>query len=183
MLKDKQLIAKIALKILKTKNWNNISLDEIKKKSKVKSFDRLINNKQDVLKNINNYFDYNLSLISKNIEKSNNKDMIFEVLMMRFDILQNYRNSVISIFDSFKKKPQNIMFLLPDILESIILMISYTNISCKGVLGRLKIKGILVIYISSFLVWMKDDSPSLEKTMTTLDNYLNQAGKILNFVE
>ena len=80
-------------------------------------------------------------------------------------------------------KCQNIIFLLPDILESIVLMISYTNISCKGVLGHLKIKGILVIYISSFLVWMKDDSPSLEKTMTALDNYLNQAGKILNFVE
>ena len=32
-------------------------------------------------------------------------------------------------------------------------------------------------------IWIKDDTNSLEKTMQSLDQYLDQAGKILNFVE
>jgi ubiquinone biosynthesis protein COQ9 len=61
-------------------------------------------------------------------------------------------------------------------------MFKFTKISSTGIIGQMKIKGIFIIYISSFLVWIKDDSPSLEKTMKSLDNYLDQAGKILKFI-
>ena len=61
-------------------------------------------------------------------------------------------------------------------------MVNYTNISQKGVSGRLNIKGILLIYIASFFTWMKDDSISLEKTMITLDKNLDYAGSILSLV-
>ena len=49
-------------------------------------------------------------------------------------------------------------------------------------MGQLKVKGVFIVYLSSFLVWIKDDTPSLEKTMTALDNYLDKAGKILKLV-
>ena len=109
--------------------------------------------------------------------------MIFEILMMRFDILQKYRKGILSIFNSFKGKPQDLVFLLPNIIDSIILMVNYTNVSTKGIKGQLKIKGIIIIYISSFFAWMNDDTPSLDKTMTTLDKNLDQAGKILSFIK
>ena len=183
MLKNDQKIAITALKILNKKKWSDISLSEIKKKSLVKSFDKLVKNKNDVLIMINHYFDYKLSLISINIEKSSNKDMIFEIIMMRFDILQKNRKAIKSIFSSLQNKPNQLICFLPEILDSIILMIASINISNKGIFDNLKVKGILIIYISSFLVWIKDESPSLEKTMTALDNYLNQGESILNFIK
>ena len=183
MTKDDKKIAESALILLKSKNWRDLTLFAIKKKSKVKKFNKLIKNKNTVIKKINKYFDYILFLKLKNIEQSNNKDMIFEILMMRFDILQKYRKGVISIFTSFRSKPQNLVFLLPSIIDSIVLMVNCTNISSKGILGQLKIKGILLIYISSFFTWIKDDSISLEKTMTTLDKSLDQAGSILSFIK
>ena len=64
-----------------------------------------------------------------------------------------------------------------------IMMSKISNISLKGIKGTLKIKGLCIIYFSSFLIWIKDDTNSLEKTMQSLDQYLDQAGKILNFVE
>ena len=91
---NKKKIAEITLIVLKKKLWKNISLDEIKKKSKIKSFDRIINDKKDILKILNHYFDYKLSKKSNNIEVSSNKDMLFEVLMLRFDILQIYRKQI-----------------------------------------------------------------------------------------
>ena len=182
MKRDDKKIVETILVLLKSKEWKSLSLKEIKKKSNINQFDKLIKSKKELIKKINEYFDYKLSLELKNIEQSNNKDMIFEILMMRFDILQNYRKGVISIFQSFKSKPQDILFLLPNILDSIILMINVTNISSKGVTGTLRVKGILLIYISSFLVWMKDDTSSLEKTMIALDKNLDQAGKMLGFI-
>ena len=183
MIKNDIKIVETALFLLKNKNWNDLSLEEIKKKSKIQKFDKLIKNKKIIINKINEYFDYKLSLQLKSVEQSNNKDMIFEILKMRFDILQKYRKGILSIFNSFKGKPQDLVFLLPNIIDSIILMVNYTNVSRKGIKGQLKIKGIVIIYISSFFAWMNDDTPSLDKTMTALDKNLDQAGKILSFIK
>ena len=180
---NKKKIAINTLKILKIKVWEKITLEEIKKKSRIKSFEKNIKNKQDLLKTINQYFDYSLSLKSKYIEKSNNKDMIFEVVMMRFDILQNHREGIISIFNSFKKKPNELILLLPDLLTSIEKMIGYTKISSRGIIDKVIIKGVFIIYLSSFLIWIKDDTSSLDKTMIALDNYLDRASGIFNFIK
>ena len=183
MMRNDIKIVETVLFLLKNKNWNDLSLNEIKKKSKIQKFDKLIKNKKIIINKINEYFDYKLSLQLKGVEQSNNKDMIFEILMMRFDILQKYRKGILSIFNSFKRKPQDLLFLLPNIIDSIVLMVNYTNVSTKGIKGQLKIKGIVIIYISSFFAWMKDDTSSLEKTMITLDKNLDQAGKILSFIK
>ena len=176
-------IAKKSLQILSTKPWQILSLEEIEKKSNVKLFNKLIKNKQDLLNNINAYFDYILSIKVKHIEDSNNKDMIFEILMMRFDILQINRKSIISIYKSFKNKPQELIFLLPQLVESIALIFLYAKIPTKGIVGQIKITGILIIYISTFFIWIKDESLFLEKTMTALDGYLENAGDILKYTK
>ena len=178
MNKDLKIIALETLKILIKKSWSNLSIKEIKLKSKVKLFSNLIKSKQELLNSINSYFDYNLILNSKKIEKSNSKDMIFEILMMRFDLLQDNRKAILSIFKSFKKNPKELVFMLPKLLGSIEKMLSCVKISSKGVIGQIKIKGILIIYLSTFLVWTRDETKSLEKTMTFLDDSLNQVGKL-----
>ena len=180
---NKKKIATSTLNILKIKTWEKITLREIKKESKIKSFHKLINNKQDILKVINQYFDYSLSLKVSDIDKSNNKDMVFELLMMRFDILQKHRKAIISIFKSFKKKPKELIFLLPNILDSIESMLSHTKISSKNVIDKIMIKGVFIIYLSSFLVWMKDETSSLEKTMIAIDNYLDKAAGIVKVIQ
>ena len=53
----------------------------------------------------------------------------------------------------------------------------FAKIPIDGIKGNLKIKGLLIIYFSSFLIWVKDNSESLEKTMTRLDTNLDQAEK------
>jgi len=176
-------IAIKTLEILNLKSWNNLSINEVKLKSHVKLFDSFIKDKKDLLKNINSYFDYKMILNKKNIEDSSSKDMIFEVLMLRFDLLQGNRKAIISIFKSFKNKPIDLIFLLPQLIDSIVLMLGFSKISTKGIVGTLNIKGILAIYIATFFTWLEDESVSLEKTMTALDSYLNQAGKILKYIK
>ena len=109
--------------------------------------------------------------------------MIFEILMMRFDLLQNHRNGIISIFRSFRKQPKELIYLLPDILGSVEIMIGYIKVSPKGMVDKIMIKGVFIIYLSSFLTWIKDETTSLDKTMTALDNYLDKASEIIKFIK
>lgn len=62
-----------------------------------------------------------------------------------------------------------------------ILMANYANIPVKGLRGQLRLKGILIIYCATFLIWVTDNSTSLEKTMTSLDRNLDKAGNVLKF--
>ena len=67
-------------------------------------------------------------------------------------------------------------------LEERLIMVKSINLPIKGVSGQLKIKGIFVIYVSSFFVWLNDETIALDKTMTALDKYLDQANNILKFI-
>jgi len=180
MNKENINIALKTLKLLKKKSWGEIRLEEIIKNSKKNS--KSIKTKNDLLKNINRYVDYLLKKETSFLEKSSSRDMLFEVIMARFDVLQKYRNSFIKLFKSFKSNPQKSIMLIPSFLESMFLTASLANIEIKGIKGSLTIKGIFIIYIATYLEWMNDTSKSLEKTMTTLDQYLNKASKILNFI-
>ena len=184
---NKQLIklAETTLLILEKKSWHSIKINEVYKKTKInkkKSQDK-VSTKHDLLQNINHYFDFKLCNTADSIDQSTHKDMIFEVIMMRFDILQIHRKPIIRIFEFFKKKPQELVFLLPSLIESMISMAGLAKIPVVGIKGNLKIKGLLVIYFSSFLVWLKDNSESLEKTMMSLDNHLDKAGKLLSIIK
>ena len=184
---NKQLIklAETTLLILEKKSWQSIKIDEIYNKINInkKKLQNKVVNKRDLLRNINHFFDFKLRNAANSIDPSTHKDMIFEIIMMRFDILQIYRKSIIKIFEFFKKKPQELAFLLPSLIESMITMARLAKIPIVGIKGNLKVKGLLVIYFSSFVVWVKDNTISLEKTMTSLDNHLDRAGKLLSIIK
>ena len=63
------------------------------------------------------------------------------------------------------------------------MMAKLSNIQTKGITGVIKLKGLIVIFFSTFLAWVKDDSHSLDKTMTVLDKYLMQAENILKLLK
>ena len=85
--------------------------------------------------------------------------------MMRFDILQKNRISFLKLYNSFKITPQKSLIFIPSFLESMILVAKIANININGIRGGLIIKGIFIIYVATFFVWVNDNSISLEKTM------------------
>ena len=57
------------------------------------------------------------------------------------------------------------------------------NFNVNGLKGSIKLKGLFIIYLVTFYVWVDDNSISLEKTMNALDKNLDHAekfGKYLN---
>ena len=176
MIELEKKIAEKTLDILKTSSWSELSLDKALKNNKNKKIN--IKSKFDLLKNINRYVDNLLILEKRHLEESSAKDMLFEVLMARFDILQLNRESFLKIHKNFKQKPQLFIKLLPSFLESMIITAELSKYNVNGLKGTIRLKGLVIVYFITFLQWMDDKNSSLEKTMTALDKNLDQAEKL-----
>jgi len=178
-------IAEQTLKSLFITEWNSISLDNICKKLKLdkKKVSKHIKSKHDLLKNINQYFDDQIMIAVKSVDKSTPRDMLFEILMLRFELLNRYRKSILKMFNFFKYKPKSFILLLPSLINSSCMMAKVANIETKGMIGSVNTKGLLIIYFSTFLTWIEDENSSLDRTMNALDNYLEKAENILKFLK
>ena len=176
MLIYEKKIAQYTLNILKKKSWTSISLTEILKKTKIKKTN--IKTKFDLLKLISKYVDYLLINKMKSLEISSTKDMLFEVLMARFDILEENRKAFLEIYKILKKNPQQLIKLLPTFLESMIITAELSKYKVNGLKGTIRLKGLMLIYFITFFQWVNDKKSSLEKTMTALDKNLDQAEKL-----
>ena len=166
-------IAQNTLAILKKKSWKVLNFEEVLKNNKNIN----IKSKIDLLKNINRYVDDALIIKMKKLEISSTKDMLFEVLMARFDILQQNRKSYLEIYKGFKKSPQYFIQLLPSFLESMIITAELAKYNVNGLKGTIRLKGLMMVYFATFFQWLEDKTTSLERTMTQLDKNLDQAEK------
>lgn len=176
MIEFEKKIAQQTLSILKKKSWNAFSLEQVLKSVKVKKTN--IKTKFDLLKIISKYVDYLLINNTKSLENSSTKDMLFEVLMARFDILEENRKAFLEIYKILKKNPQQLIKLLPTFLESMIISAELSKYKVNGLKGTIRLKGLMLIYFITFFQWVDDKESSLEKTMTALDKNLDQAEKL-----
>ena len=174
-------IAVDALKKLQKKSWEKLTLDDILDKKLKRQ--KIISTKNELLMFINRYVDDSLIKKTKNIESSSNKDMLFEVLMARFDILQENRISFIKIFEALKKSPKKILKLFPSFLESMIITAELAKFNVNGVKGTIRLKGLFLVYLITFYSWIDDNTVSLEKTMNALDKNLDKADKFSKYIK
>ena len=59
-------------------------------------------------------------------------------------------------------------------------MLEAAGIPSDGIAGVLRVKGLGVIYLMVFRVWLTDDSADLSRTMAALDSRLRQAEQFSN---
>ena len=177
MNQNKISLAKKTLQYLEKKKFRDINLKNLLFNTKVSD----MHNKIDLILNINDFFDFQLKKNLVNIEKSSQRDMLFEIMMARYDILNEYRTSVKNIINHFMSRPQEVLKLLPKSVESKILIATFANINLNGIQGVIKIKIIFVLYYTILFTWFNDENESLEKTMSVLDKYLNNIEKVIKF--
>ena len=74
------------------------------------------------------------------------------------------------------------LYILPLIIKSLNIVLESSDISSDGIIGKLKFDGLLIVFITVFLVWKDDKTSNLEKTMVALDKNLNRAEVIVNLI-
>ena len=178
MQKKHILLAKESLKLLEKKDLGRIKISSILKNHTNTG----IKNKTQLLENINSFFDFLLKKNLSSLESSSQKDMLFEIIMARLDILNSYRESVKNIINYLRSRPHEFIKIIPSFVNSMILIATLSNIKANGIKGAAKIKGIFFLYLLIVYTWSKDETASLEKTMTTLDKYLSNIEKYLDIL-
>ena len=106
------------------------------------------------------------------------KDNLFELIMLRLEFMQPYRNALKSIKSSFKSDPLVAKSVAKNVMNSLDFYLELTNAYNDSFLDIFKKKSIFLIYSYIFMIWLEDDSDELSKTMSELDRLLTFSEKI-----
>ena len=121
-------------------------------------------------------FDY------EEISNTSVKDNLFELIMLRLEFMQPYRNALKSIKSSFKSDPLVAKSVAKNVMNSLDFYLELTNALNDSFLDIFKKKSIFLIYSYIFTIWLEDNSEELSKTMSELDKLLTFSEKIaINF--
>lgn len=105
------------------------------------------------------------------------KDRLFDILMRRFDVLQAHRAGVVAVLDAAKFDPMLALFLARLSARSMGWLLEGAGLSASGLRGRLRVKGLLAVWLYATRAWTLDDSADLSATMTAADKALDRAGE------
>jgi AcrR family transcriptional regulator len=101
------------------------------------------------------------------------KDRLFEVLMMRFDALQEQRTLYVSIIHHMRQRPAALILRAPAVAHSMALMLIASGIEVTSLLGMARAHILAVAYGALLRTWLKDDSLDMSQTMSAVDKVLN----------
>ena len=111
------------------------------------------------------------------------KDIIHNALMSRVEVLSKNREAYKSILGSLFFNPRDALFLYPEIMNIMARTLEIAGIKNTGLLGYLRKKALVAIYLSTLRVWISDDSPDCARTMSFLDKRLQDAEALEGIVQ
>lgn len=106
------------------------------------------------------------------------KDRLFDLLMRRFDHLQQQRDAYLTLLRELPQTPFEAACLSRQVRRSMNLALETAGVSASGLKGLLRVQGLMAIYLAGLHAWKRDDSDDLAKTMAEIDKRLGQAVKI-----
>ena len=103
------------------------------------------------------------------------KDNIFELIMIRFEMLSPYKKSLDILLKQLKYEPKTLKKLTKKIFNSLDLFLEISNAKNNYVFDFLKLNIMFIIYGYTFKIWLEDDSKDMGKTMAEVDKWLSEA--------
>ena len=159
--------------------WEEFSLEKLSTKEKIP-----INDLKVFFKCKNSIVDKFSRMIDKNIESklriddfkdSSKKDILFELIMMRFDEMEGFKGSLVKILDVSKNKPLLISIITKNVMNTMDFFLELSDSYNNYAFDFLKKNFLFFIYSITFKTWLSDDTEDLSKTMAELDKLLSTA--------
>lgn len=174
----KKKAVKAALACAAEKGWAQTSLYDIADKADIplaQLFD-VFDDRHDVLAAYGRYVDRRvMEAVPSGDSGMPVRDRLFDIMMERFDVLNEDRDGVISILKTFRFDPKEALISAPHLGKSMSWMLEASGEQTQGISGCLKIAGLCGLYLKALKTWVNDDSPDMGKTMAALDKSLGKA--------
>jgi ubiquinone biosynthesis protein COQ9 len=110
------------------------------------------------------------------------REQLFDVLMRRFDVLQQYRGGVQAVLRALPFDPGLALMLAVETRTSMGWMAQAAGLDTGGIAGAIRLTGLVGVWMQALRAWDRDDSADLGGTMAALDRALDRAapfGRIL----
>lgn len=106
------------------------------------------------------------------------RDRLFDLLVRRLDVLQAHRAGVLALLRWLPAAPAAASLLACANLRSMRWMLDGAGIDSHGLRGRLKVNGLLAVWLWAVRAWQADESEDLASTMAALDHALARAEQV-----
>jgi len=103
------------------------------------------------------------------------RDRLFDLLMRRFDMLQQHRDGVLALLRDLPFDPGLALLLSGATLRSMAWLLEAAGVSAQGFRGKLRAQGLVGVWLYALRAWKDDSSPDLSGTMAALDKALDRA--------
>ncbi len=176
---SKNKIVLAALKILARQGWDKLTLDQVARAAKISlaQVKKDFHDGDDLIAAIAQYVGAEaLVTVGKLDKNASVKDRLFEIMMARFDVLQQHRAAFLKIMDAMQRNPSLLRRFLPVQFEAMKAMLRFAGATQKKSHEAFSIAGLSGIYALTLCVWRNDNSADLSRTMAALDRYLRRAG-------
>ncbi len=107
------------------------------------------------------------------------RDRLFDVLARRFEALRPHRTALASILCDALAVPKSGLAGGRRLLRSMSWSLETAGVSGAGPLGAMRVRGLAAVFVSSLLVFLRDDSDDLARTMAHLDRNLARADRLM----
>ena len=108
------------------------------------------------------------------------RDRLFDVIMRRLDALAPYKDGLAAVVRDLRRNPASLACLaVGPGQRSLQWMLEAARIQPWGLAAPLQRKGLGVVYLVVFRVWLNDDGEDQAKTMAALDKALSRVDRIL----
>ncbi len=111
------------------------------------------------------------------------RERLFEVLMRRLDALDGHKEAVRTLMHAARTDPVLALKLARLSEASQRWMLAAAGISCTGLAGSIRAKGLALLFARVVEVWLRDEDPGLSRTMAFLDRQLETGGKLLGILD
>jgi hypothetical protein len=115
-------------------------------------------------------------------DEGSRRDRLFDLLMRRFDALQQHRAGVLALLRALPADPCLALLLAAANLRSMRWMLEGAGISAIGPVGTLRAKGLLAVWLWTARAWQRDSTDDLSATMAALDQALSRAEEALGWL-
>jgi ubiquinone biosynthesis protein COQ9 len=183
VIQTREAIVMAALHLAAQQGWEQVTFYDVAQEVNLSLAELFIHceDKFDILAALGRMIDRKmLEGMAEHSPETSTRDALFDILMDRFEILNENRDGITAILQSFKFDPKQAVISLPHLCRSMSWILESAQINTNGIRGAIKVSGMTGIYLKVLKVWMRDDSPDLSKTMAALDKELERAEQLAN---
>jgi AcrR family transcriptional regulator len=180
----KDSIIDAALILAVEEGWSEVSFEQVILAAQIDTAQALeyFDDKGDILVFYGRRVDAKLfkempSVLSDDMSE---REKIFDILMERFDIINEDREAVLSVLESFKGDPKQIILTFPHLAKSMTRVLEAAGVETEGIKGAAQVTGLVGVYLYIVRTWKEDESADMAKTMAALDKALDYAESTAN---